>query len=246
MTHNHRAYEVLESPGESCWLFTCDHASNAIPSELGDLGLPAEDLARHIAYDPGAEGVTRALAELADAPAIFSRFSRLVIDPNRGEDDPTLLMRLYDGSIIPGNRHVDQAERQRRIEAYHRPYHTALGALCVENSEAVIVALHSYTPQLKGRPPRPWQIGVLYTDPNPLAARLIASLKSEPDLVVGDNQPYAGHLTGDTMDRHAVQPDRPHVLIELRNDLIQTPKQQTAWAERLLPHLEKAREEPHV
>ncbi len=93
---------------------TCDHASNAVPRGLGgSLGLPAEDMARHIAYDVGAAGVSAELARLLDAPALLSRFSRLVIDPNRGEDDPTLLMKLYDGTIIPGNR---ACRRRRNVE----------------------------------------------------------------------------------------------------------------------------------
>jgi len=224
------------------WVVTCDHASNRVPEAVngGDLGLPPEDMARHIAFDPGAAGVTRALAEALDSPAILSDFSRLVIDPNRGEHDPTLLMKIYDGSIIPANRHADAAEVERRLEAYHRPYHRALDALLAAREAPVVVAIHSFTPQLRGRAPRPWHVGVLYAEDSRIALPLMARLGAEPDICVGDNQPYSGHLPGDALDRHGVQPGRPHVLIELRNDLIETPAQQMHWAQRLAPMLDAA------
>jgi predicted N-formylglutamate amidohydrolase len=224
------------------WVVTCDHASNRVPEEVagGDLGLPPEDMARHIAYDPGAAGVALALGEALDAPVIRSDFSRLVIDPNRGEHDPTLLMKLYDGSIIPANRHADAAEVERRLDAYHRPYHRALDGLLAERDAPVIVSIHSFTRQLKGRAPRPWHVGVLYAEDSRLALPLLARLNAEADICVGDNQPYSGHLPGDALDRHGVQPGRPHVLIELRNDLIETPAQQRGWAERLAPMLDAA------
>ena len=109
----------------SRWLVTCDHAANHVPDWVagGDLGIEPADMARHIAYDVGAAGLARALGRHLDSPVICSDFSRLVIDPNRGEDDPTLLMRLYDGTVIPANRHADAAERERRLQRLYRPYH---------------------------------------------------------------------------------------------------------------------------
>ncbi|WP_424969973.1 N-formylglutamate amidohydrolase [Dinoroseobacter sp. S76] len=235
----------LEVPGPTApdWVLICDHARNWVPDTVagGNLGLPPEDMARHIAFDPGAEGVTRALAAELAAPAVISTFSRLVIDPNRSEDDPTLLMRLYDGSIIPGNRHADATERARRITDWHRPYHKAVGALLARHPEALLVSIHSFTPQLRGRAPRPWHIGVLYAEDARLARPFLAAAQDEPDLCIGDNKPYSGHLPGDTMDRHGVQPGRPHVLIELRNDLISTPETQAAWGLRLAGLLRAAK-----
>lgn len=221
------------------WLFTCDHATNRVPDAVngGDLGLAAADMERHIAYDVGALGVTRALADLMDAPAVWSNFSRLVIDPNRGEDDPTVLMKLYDGTIIPANRHADANERERRLNAYHRPYHDAYARLAASRVDPVICAIHSFTPCLRGRPPRPWQIGVLYAHDDRLAKVFLARLAQERDLCVGDNEPYSGHLPGDAVDRHALTPGRLNILIELRNDLIETAAQQQAWAARLAPIL---------
>ena len=225
-------------------MVTCDHASNRVPEDIagGDLGLPAEDMARHIAYDPGAEGVSRALGAALDAPVILSRFSRLVIDPNRGEDDPTLVMRIYDGSIIPANRAVDAAEVERRLSLFHRPYHNAVADVLVARHAAVVVSVHSFTPQFVGRPPRPWHIGVLYAGDTRLAYPLIERLRDEDDLCVGDNEPYSGHLPGDAMDRHGVQAGRLHVLIEIRNDLIETGEKQAAWGHRLAGLLAEALE----
>lgn len=233
---------------DSRWLITCDHASNRVPDCVGggDLGLPPEDMNRHIAYDIGAAGLSRVLAEEMGAPVILSDFSRLVIDPNRGEHDPTVLMRLYDGSIIPANRNADAAERERRLDAFHRPYHDALARLAAEREDRVLVALHSFTPQFKGREMRPWHVAVLYAEDTRLALPLLERLRAEADIFVGDNEPYSGQLPGDSLDRHGVQPGRPHVLIELRNDLIETPEQQRHWGQRLAPILEGALADAHL
>ena len=236
------SFTVIGNDRPSRWLITCDHASNHVPQAVsrGDLGLPAADMGRHIAYDIGAAGVTQHLADLMDAPAILSNFSRLVIDPNRGEDDPTLMMRLYDGTIIPANRHADQAEIERRLNAYHRPYHTAYADIAAQHTDRVICAVHSFTPRLNSRAPRPWQIGILFAHDDRLARPLITLLQQDADLDVGINQPYLGHLPGDALDRHALHNNRPNVLLELRQDLIETPQQQHNWAERLAPILKQA------
>ena len=235
-------YETLPGPATARWVITCDHASNRIPEEIGCLGLPETDMGRHIAYDVGAAGVTRHLAVHLNAPAVLSTYSRLVIDPNRGEDDPTLMMRLYDGSIIPANRHATEAERERRLALYHRPYHDTLAQTINATPEAAIVAIHSFTPQLKGRAPRPWEISVLFSDTDDRLSRaLITALNAEENLCVGVNEPYHGHLPEDALHRHGLRTGRLHTLIEIRNDLIETAAQQKAWAIRLAPLLEHAR-----
>jgi predicted N-formylglutamate amidohydrolase len=216
------------------WVILCDHASNVVPDFVGGtLGVSTADMARHIAYDPGAEGVSRALAAALNGPAILSRFSRLVIDPNRGEDDPTLIMQLYDGTIIPGNRDISDVDAGERLRRCYRPYHNAVADQAARRAAPVIVSVHSYTPQLRGHAPRPWQVGLLYAADTRLAHPLLARLRAVPGLSVGDNQPYTGHLPGDTIARHAIAVRRPNVLIELRNDLIQTEAQQSAWGARL-------------
>ena len=228
-----------ERPGR--WLVTCDHATNHVPDWVngGDLGIAPADMARHIAYDVGALGVATHLAELLNAPLVSSDFSRLVIDPNRGDDDPTLVMKLYDGTMIPANRRVDAAETERRLQALWRPYHAALEATAARRPDTVICAIHSYTPCLRGRAPRPWEVAVLHSHKDSrLALPLIAALREE-GLITGDNEPYDGHLDGDSIDLHALQKGRPNVLIEVRNDLIGTPEGQQAWAARLAPILQR-------
>ena len=246
MTYQPFLIEGAERPAR--WLITCDHASNLVPEFVngGTLGVAPEDMARHIAYDVGAAGVAYALGRLLDAPVICSNFSRLVIDPNRGEDDPTLMMKLYDGTIIPGNRHADQAELEQRLNRLYRPYHTALSQMAARQPGTIICSVHSFTRQFKGRPPRPWHVGLLYAVDDRLARPLLARLNAEDDLCVGDNQPYSGHLAGDAIARHAIAYERPNILLELRNDLIETPPAQEAWAERLAPMLTEAAESAGV
>ncbi len=234
-------FTVIGAERDSRFLIVCDHATNTVPPDLGGtLGLPDADMARHIAFDVGAAGVAEALGAALGAPVIRTEFSRLVIDPNRGEDDPTLLMRVYDGSVIPGNRAADATEKERRLDAYYRPYHVALEALAARRDDTAIVAVHSFTRQLRSRPSRPWHIGILHAWDRRLSDPLIAHLSAEPDLTVGRNEPYAGHLPGDTIDRHALHHGRLNTLIELRNDLIGSAPHQAAWGERLAPMLEAA------
>jgi len=227
------------------WLITCDHATNRVPEWVGggSLGIAPEDMARHIAYDVGAAGVARHLGEAMGATVIGSDFSRLVIDPNRGEDDPTLLMRLYDGTVIPANRDADAAERERRLTALHRPYHAAIEALAGTRPDRAICAIHSFTPQLRGRMARPWEVAVLYSLDDQILSPLLIERCRSHGWVTGDNQPYIGHLAGDSIDRHALSKGRPNVLIEVRNDLIRDDAGQKLWAGRLAMVLDGLLEE---
>jgi predicted N-formylglutamate amidohydrolase len=237
---NDYPFEILGQDRPSRWLVTCDHASNRVPEAIAKagLGIAECDMERHIAYDLGAAGLARALAARLDAPAILTRFSRLVIDPNRGENDPTLVMQLYDGTVIPANRNASDAEVERRMALLYRPYHQALAQLAARQADTVILAIHSFTPCLRGRPPRPWQVGVLYSHIDPrLSLPLIARLRANPSLCIGDNQPYSGHLPGDAIDIHALQTGRHNTLVELRNDLIATEEGQRHWADLLVPAL---------
>jgi predicted N-formylglutamate amidohydrolase len=228
--------EIIGGDPASGVLLLCDHATNAIPAELGGLGLAAQQLERHIAYDIGAAEMTRAMAAALGAPAVLSNFSRLLIDPNRGRDDPTLVMRISDGALVPGNAGIDEAGIAERIARYYAPYdaaiETAVEAAIAAGHPPAIVSLHSFTPFWKGVP-RPWHAGVLWDREGRLAQALIAALQNEGDLIVGDNEPYRGGLPGDTIDRHATRRGLLDALIEIRQDLIGEPHAARAWGRRL-------------
>ncbi len=223
-------------------LFVCDHAAKAVPLEYDSLGLADALFATHIASDIGAAEVTRALAAAFGAPAILARWSRLLIDLNRGADDPTLVMKLSDGSIIPGNALASGAEVARRIERFHAPYHEAIAAeiaqMRARGAVPAIVSLHSFTPAWKGRK-RPWEVGVLWDRDARIAKPLMARL-AQAGFVVGDNEPYSGELENDCLYRHGTMNGLPHVLIEIRQDLIASRDTALAFAQRLEPILKAA------
>jgi predicted N-formylglutamate amidohydrolase len=233
-------FQLLDGDPASGLLFLCDHASNALPPAYGSLGLSQGELDRHIGYDIGAAAVTRELALRLGSPAVLSTFSRLLIDPNRGEDDPTLIMRLSDGAVVPGNAAVDAAERERRIRRFHRPYHDAVAAAVERGLHAgrppALISIHSFTPIWRGSARR-WHAGILWDRDDRLAAPLIAALAADPELVVGDNEPYSGSLANDTLFRHGTRHGLAHVLIEIRQDLIADEDGARAWAVRLGPIL---------
>ncbi len=222
-------------------LLLCDHASNALPPAYGRLGLPESEFERHIAYDIGARRATEVMAEALGAPALLTTFSRLLIDPNRGGHDPTLVMRLSDGAIVPGNARIDEAEVDHRRRTFFQPYHDAIAetlhGMAATGIVPAIVSMHSFTPFWKDVP-RPWHIGLLWDNDPRLAAPLFDALKAEPDLQpwidkVGDNEPYDGALPGDTIDTHATRNGYANVLIEVRQDLMATDAAAEAWGLRL-------------
>jgi predicted N-formylglutamate amidohydrolase len=170
---------------------------------------------------------------------VLGRWSRLLIDLNRGPDDPTIVMRLSDGAIIPGNAAADEGEFQSRIARYHAPYHAAVSELIDSALDAgvspTLVSMHSFTPAWRSVP-RPWHVGVLWDRDPRLAKPLLAAFEAEGDLVVGDNEPYHGALEGDTMWTHGTMRNLPHALIEVRQDLIGD----AAGVERMASIVERA------
>jgi predicted N-formylglutamate amidohydrolase len=244
--------ERIEGALDAGVLVICDHASNGLPAEYGDLGLAPASLRRHIAYDIGAAWLARRLARSLGAPAVLSTFSRLLIDPNRGADDPTLVMRLSDGAIVPGNARIDDAEIVRRRESYWSPYRNAVDetaqAMCAAGQAPAIVSIHSFTPFWRGVA-RPWKVGVLWDLDPRLPAPLLAALAAEEDLApveVGDNEPYDGALAGDTIDDIATARGLTNALIEVRQDLIATEEGANAWADRLARVLEPILLRPEI
>jgi predicted N-formylglutamate amidohydrolase len=238
------SFVVVPGRADAGLIVICDHASNAFPPGYGTLGLPADQLQRHIAYDIGAAAITRAIAGALDAPAVLSRFSRLLIDPNRGSDDPTLIMRLSDGAVVPGNRHLDQTERNKRFRLYYEPYHRAIDGTIDQCLAAgvppALLSIHSFTESWKGVP-RPWHVGVLWDKDARLAKPLLAHFEAEGTLIVGDNQPYSGALEGDCMWQHGTMRGLAHAIIEVRQDLIREASGQKAWAGRIVEIVEKLR-----
>ncbi|HVB89912.1 MAG TPA: N-formylglutamate amidohydrolase [Beijerinckiaceae bacterium] len=234
-----KSVEIVDGALDAGVLFLCDHASNALPAHYENLGLAAAQFERHIAYDIGAAHVTRRLAAALGAPALLTRFSRLLIDPNRGADDPTLVMRLSDGAIIPGNSRIGRDEIARRLALYWRPYReeTAklLDAMTGSGRIPALISVHSFTPAWRGAQ-RPWEVGILWDNDPRLPAPFMTALR-EAGVAVGDNEPYDGALAGDTLDAHANSRGLANMLIELRQDLIGDRLAAEAWAERLAAHL---------
>ena len=243
-------FEIIEGARDRGLVLVADHAKRNLPEEYGDLGLPAEEFQRHIAYDIGVEMVTRSLAALTGAPAVLANFSRLLIDPNRGEDDPTLIRQLYDGTIVPGNYPMAAEERERRLDGFYRPYHDAVGAMIASVARAsakapFIFSVHSFTPAMQGIE-RPWHVGILWDLDDRVARPLIDLLAADKSLVVGDNEPYDGALRGDTMFRHAIVNGFAHALIEIRQDLIADSRGAMQWAERLAPIVDAIDRRPDI
>lgn len=229
-------FAIVDGNPANGLILICDHAENRLPARYGTLGLGSGALSRHIAWDPGARAVTLALTLRLGAPAVLSRFSRLLIDPNRGCDDPTLIMRLSDRAVIPGNQTIDELERAERIARYYLPYDHAIDRAVRDALAAgvvpAIISIHSFTPVWRGRG-RPWQAGILWDADPRLAHPLIERLRMDGDLVVGDNEPYSGALAGDTLYRHATRRGLAHALIEIRQDLIAEERGVESWADRL-------------
>jgi predicted N-formylglutamate amidohydrolase len=242
------AFEVIEGSLDLGLLILADHATNRLPPDYGDLGLDPSAFGRHIAYDIGVEPLTRALATRLGAPAVMSCFSRLLIDPNRGEDDPTLIMKISDGAIIPRNYPMTAQEADLRLNNFHRPYHNAVSDMIARIESAtgkapLVISMHSFTPIWKTTV-RPWHAGILWDSDARVARPLIDALAAMPGIICGDNEPYDGALRGDTMYRHCMKRGIPHALIEVRQDLIADEPGVAEWAERLAPVFARLNVEP--
>eukprot|EP01037_Dinobryon_pediforme_P006990 gene6990-7059_t len=241
-------FEVLEGRSDIGLLLICDHASSDLPPEYGTLSLPDAQFSRHIAYDIGAAAVTRQLSQALGAPAVLSHFSRLLIDPNRGADDPTLVMRISDGALIPGNARIDAAEIERRRQTYWQPYRDAIAqqikTMSAQGRAPVIVSVHSFTPVWKGQQ-RPWDIAILWDKDPRLAVPVIGQLHGQ-GLVVGDNEPYDGALKGDTLYDHATQYGLANLLVEFRQDLIGDAAGVQRWTNIFVQALHPVLSHPHL
>jgi predicted N-formylglutamate amidohydrolase len=231
------AFRVDQEDGRSPFLLICDHASAVVPRQLSSLGLCAQDLGRHIAWDIGAAAVALRLAARLDAVLISQSYSRLVIDCNRPPGSPQSIVRLSEATPIPGNESVSAAEALARETEVFRPYHerirTELDTRAANRRDTILIAMHSFTPVFHGHR-RPWHAGLLYNRDRRLAEVLLRCLREEPGLTIGDNEPYAvSDETDYTIPEHGERRGVLHVGIELRQDLIAGEAGQSEWAERL-------------
>jgi predicted N-formylglutamate amidohydrolase len=225
------------SHGRSPFLLTSDHFGRAIPKSLGDLGLPESELTRHIAFDIGIAGVARALSERLDAHLIAQRYSRLVIDCNRPFASPSSIPLISEATTVSGNegltREAVEARRREVFDPYHRRITEVIDQRLRDGVPTVLVSLHSFTPVYAGIK-RPWHVGTLYQRDTRLPALLLKALRTQGDLVVGDNEPYAvSNETDYTIPVHGEARSLMNTGIEIRQDLIAEEPGQREWAERL-------------
>ena len=235
---------IINPKGTSSFLLIGDHAGNAIPARLGDLGIAAGERVRHIAWDIGIGTLGAMLAERLDAVLVRQTYSRLVVDCNRRRDPPDAIAPISDGTVVPGNADLSDADRAARFAEIHEPYQAAIGAEIArrdaEGQPTILVSLHSFTPAMRGVA-RPWEVGVLHDAGNTAFSHaMLASLRAEGDLTVGDNEPYRMDLIDYTIPRHAYPRSRPYVEIEVRQDLIGDGAGCAAWCERLARVLARA------
>jgi predicted N-formylglutamate amidohydrolase len=223
--------------GSGPFVIACEHASNRLPRALGSLGLSPSDLQRHIAWDPGAADVADGLAVRLSADLVKQRFSRLAIDCNRSPELPDAIATISEDTAIPGNHALTAEARATRISAFWAPFHAALDKMLdrrrSQRRPTALVTVHSFTPVFRGVA-RPWHIGIISTDERRLADAVLAVLRRDRTVVVGDNQPYSARDNVDyTIRRHGRDRGLPHVMIEIRNDLLRAARDITAWTEVL-------------
>jgi predicted N-formylglutamate amidohydrolase len=236
--------ELLRPTGTSPLVLVCDHAGRRLPRRLGDLGLPPEELERHIAWDIGIAPVARRLSEVFDATLVAQRYSRLAIDCNRPPRVRNSIPEISEATPIPGNCGLSQAEREARRREVFDPYHGAIEDALDARADrrTVLIAMHSFTPVYLGEV-RPWQVGTLYGRDDRLAKALFRLLEAEERYVVGDNKPYdVTDETDYTIPVHGERRGLPHVGIEIRQDLIAEEAGQAEWTELLARLLARAAE----
>ena len=233
-------FVILHEHGTAPALVICDHASRAFPRAMNRLGLPELAGWQHIAWDIGAGELARGLSHALEAPAVLAGYSRLIVDCNRQPDDAEAFRRVSDGWEIPGNAALTELDRRMRLACFFDPYHEAIAAMLADfrRREVVpmVVSVHTFTPEMAGQV-RPWHVGVLWDQDEASARRMIDGLRAVEGLVVGDNEPYSGkHPSDYTIDHHAEQAGLPHVCIEVRQDMLESPAGIERWV-RLLAGL---------
>jgi predicted N-formylglutamate amidohydrolase len=230
--------------GRSNFVIVVDHASAYIPRRLNHLGVSAQELERHIAWDIGALAVARRVSAALDAPLLAQNYSRLVIDSNRDPNVATSICPVSEHTAIPGNVNLSAEEAELRRTEIFEPYHDRIRALLDERHKAgrqtILVAQHSMTNIYKGNS-RPMHAAVLYNRDRTFAHFVLEALRLEPGLVIGDNEPYfVSDETDYTIPVHGEARKLAHVEIEIRQDLITHEAGQTEWAARIVRALQDA------
>jgi predicted N-formylglutamate amidohydrolase len=225
---------LASADGDAALVLACEHAANAIPPEYADLGLAADHLDDHIAWDIGAGAVTEELASTLGAAAVLSGASRLLIDCNRAPSDADLILAVSDGVVIPGNAGIDADERAARLARYYLPYHAAVDAALQRYERAFLLSVHSFTPSLNGQERR-FDAGVLFDAFEPLAHRLAAEV-AKAGFTVRMNEPYSG-VDGLIFSArsHGRRHDRYYLELEINNGLLRSASAARAVARRLAP-----------
>jgi len=230
--------------GRGNFLLAVDHAGRRIPRRLGGLGLPPQELERHIAWDIGSLALARRVAAALDAPLVAQAYSRLVIDCNRDPQVPTSIPTVGESIAIPGNLDLSAAEiRARRTEIFN-PYHDRLRELLdarlADRRPTVVVAQHTMTDVFKGVR-REMHAAVLYNRDRRFAGLVLESLRRDPALLIADNEPYfVSDETDYTIPRHAEARGLPYVELEIRQDLVGAEAGQIEWAQRITSALQDA------
>lgn len=218
----------------SPYFILCDHAAHRVPRALGSLGLTASDLERHIGWDIGALGLARELAQILGASLVWQNYSRLVIDCNRPVESPESIVLESEDTVIVGNQSVTPAEAALRQAEIFEPYHARIRQELDERQargqSSILIFLHTFTPIFRSVA-RPWHAGVLYLNDARLAKPLMARLQNEPELHIGDNEPYAASaLTDYSLVEHAERRGHLYVELEVRQDLVASEAGQKEWA----------------
>ena len=237
-------FRVLQGQAESPYLIICDHAGRSVPRALGSLGLSEAELQRHIAWDIGAAALARRLATELGAWVILQEYSRLVIDCNRPLTSPESIVQQSEDTVVPGNLAISPAQAEARALCVFGPYHARITRELTERASrgqaSTLIFLHTFTPTFRGVS-RPWHAGVLRNRDGRLAQPLLRALRAEPELLIGDNEPYAASEQTDYgLVEHGERRGLPHVELEIRQDLLSDAEGQEAWAVRLARALRDA------
>ncbi|MCZ4354475.1 N-formylglutamate amidohydrolase [Roseovarius aestuarii] len=230
--------EVIGEGNAGPALILCEHASSTIPAAYDGLGLGAEDARSHAAWDPGARDLSLHLLEALQGTMVASKVSRLVYDCNRPPEAASAMPEKSELIEVPGNRGLSDAQRAARAEMVYLPFCKAVeGQILARKARTqptALITVHSFTPIYFGDM-RPTEIGILHDTDSALADCMLRAKGKLPHRRVDRNRPY-GPEDGVThsLQIHGLAHGVPNVMIEVRNDLLQTPEDIARMGDELL------------